>query len=254
MKKKAIEKIPYLKLAKTNKRAKYIGVTAVKTISHEKHLLLEVYRNKKGEREIPIVRIVLTKKDFGTYFPEKEEWTRQKIVTNKYYSSTRLIWNKAEEGRDTWEETRKKNILQSDEDLERIKKYCETTAWRQSDWWEYIEKYQDNITTEASRKAEKRRYEKRQQALKDRMEHTRPLPEKEVLERADRMFFSDRHYLYYKKHGCRATVACSKCGGVTDARWKEGTSYESQFERHINEPREGHYGTCPMCGTRGEYK
>ena len=128
MKKKAIEKIPYLKLAKTNKRAKYIGVTAVKIISHEKHLFLEVYRNKKGEKEIPIVRIVLNKEDFGTYFPEKGEWTRQKITINRNWRE-RLVWNKAEESRGTQEEMRKKNILQSDEDLERIKKFCDATAW-----------------------------------------------------------------------------------------------------------------------------
>lgn len=49
MKKKAIEKIPYFGLKKTSskKEVKYIGVTVVKIIGHEKHLFLEVYRNKK---------------------------------------------------------------------------------------------------------------------------------------------------------------------------------------------------------------
>lgn len=48
MKKKAIEKIPYLGLKKTSrkKEVKYIGVTAVKIVGHEKHLFLEVYRNQ----------------------------------------------------------------------------------------------------------------------------------------------------------------------------------------------------------------
>ena len=74
MKKKAIEKIPYLKLPENVKKgAKYVGTTAVKVVGHEKHLFLEVYRNKKASREIPLVRIVLTKKDFGSYFPEQEE-------------------------------------------------------------------------------------------------------------------------------------------------------------------------------------
>lgn len=84
MKKKAIEKIPYLKLEKLSRKkdTKYIGVTAVKIISHEKHLLLEVYENKKGAKDVPLARIVLTKKDFGTYFPEKGEWTRKKSSQN----------------------------------------------------------------------------------------------------------------------------------------------------------------------------
>ena len=45
MKKKAIEKIPYFGLKKTSRKkdVKYIGVTAVKIVGHEKHLFLEVY-------------------------------------------------------------------------------------------------------------------------------------------------------------------------------------------------------------------
>ena len=66
MKKKAIEKIPYLTLPETmEKPVKYIGVTAFFTIAGEEHLFLEVYWNKKDTREVPIVRIALTKKDFG---------------------------------------------------------------------------------------------------------------------------------------------------------------------------------------------
>ena len=53
MKKKAIEKIPYFRLKKTSRKkdVKYIGVTEVKIIGHEKHLFLEVYRNKKESKE-----------------------------------------------------------------------------------------------------------------------------------------------------------------------------------------------------------
>ena len=67
MKKKTIEKIPYLGLKKTSRKeaVKYIGVTAVKIVGHEKHLFVEIYRNKKESRETPLVRIALTKKDFG---------------------------------------------------------------------------------------------------------------------------------------------------------------------------------------------
>lgn len=31
-------------------------------------------------------------------------------------------------------------------------------------------------------------------------------------------------------------------------------SYESQFQRSIEEPREGYFGTCPMCGEMAEFK
>lgn len=253
MKKKAIEKIPYFGLEKISrkKQAKYIGVTGIKIIGHEKHLFLEVYRNQKESKDTPLVRIVLTKKDFGTYRPESGEWTRQYIRSGN--NNGRMIWNSVGDSL-YWEEMEKENILQSPEDLERIKKFCGTTVWRGEGWWEYIDRRQSDIATEVRRKAERRKYQRRQEALKDRIAHTKELPEKKILGRADNLYFHNEHYLYYKKHGCWAKIACSKCGGVTDARWKSGISYESQFQTWTEEPREGRYGTCPMCGAHGLYK
>lgn len=88
MKKKTIEKIPYLGLQKISRKksAKYIGVTAIKIIGHKKHLLLEVYENKKESKKIPVVRITLTKKDFGTYWPDKKIYGRASRfhITDQY--------------------------------------------------------------------------------------------------------------------------------------------------------------------------
>lgn len=140
MKKKAIEKIPYLKLSSVicKKDVKYVGVTAVKVIGHEKHLFLEVYQNKKTSMETPLVRIVVTKKDFGTYFPKDESWSKQKIKTDG--GCGRLIWTLPEESRDTWENQKKKNVLQSEDDMRRIKNFCKTRAWDEDRWWDYIMK------------------------------------------------------------------------------------------------------------------
>ena len=252
MKKKAIEKIPYLTLKKISrkKNVKYIGVTAVKIIGHEKHLFLEVYRNEKAVRDVPVVRIVLTKKDFGTYFPGKKRWSRQKVYGNTY----KLIWQSEDDRTDTWDVTAKKNILENTSDLERIKNFCKEDVWNEERWWEFIRRTQKYILYTEYRKAEKKRYERRAKALEERMANTRELPEKQILEYANAMFLHNKHYLYYKKHGSFATIACSKCGGVTDARWKSGMSYESQFQRWTKEPKEGHYGNCPLCGAQGEYK
>ena len=81
MRKKEIEKIPYLGLKKINRKkdVKYIGVTAVKIVGNKKHLFLEVYKNKKESKMVPVVRIILTEKEFWNYFPETEQWTRQKV-------------------------------------------------------------------------------------------------------------------------------------------------------------------------------
>ena len=253
MRKKEIEKIPYLGLKKISRKedVKYIGVTAVKIIGNKKHLFVEVYQNQKEHKTVPVVRIVLAKKEFWNYFPATEQWTRQKVEENGGYG--KLIWAEEYSSRVEKED---ENILQSTEDLERIKKFCKVRipVYYETRWWEYIYGHEDDIVTVARIDREHRRFVRRQEALKDRMTHTAKLPEKRILEYANRIYFHDKHHLYYKKHGSWAKIACSKCGGVTDARWKDGISYESQFQKHTEEPREGKSGKCPMCGAVGTYK
>ena len=252
MRKKEIERIPYLGLKKISRKedVKYIGMTAVKIVGNKKHLFLEVYKNEKESKRVPVVRIVLTEKEFWNYFPEQEKWTRQKIVADGGYGN--FIWGKKET---SWEQ-RRENIIQSTEDLERIKKFRGTKGYKHDErsWWKYICEFEDDITTVARIESSHRKYMRRQDALKDRAAHTTKLPKKRILEYANRAYFHEEHYLYYKKHGSWVKIACSKCGGVTDARWKDGVSYESQFQKHTEEPQEGKIGKCPMCGLFGTYK
>lgn len=253
MRKKEIERIPYLGLKKISRKkdVKYIGVTAVKIVGNKKHLFLEVYKNKKESKMIPVVRIILTEKEFWNYFPKTEQWTRQKVEKDGGYGN--YIWG---EKAVTWEQIEKENVLQSTEDLERIKKFCKIKipAYYEARWWQYIYKHEDDLATAARIDREHRKFVRRQEALKDRMAHTAKLPEKRILEYADRIYFHNKHHLYYKKYGSWTKIACSKCGGVTDARWRDGISYESQFQKHTEEPREGKSGKCPMCGAVGTYK
>ena len=255
MKKKAIERIPYLMLPKVSRKkmVEYIGVTAFKIVDHERHLFLELYRNDKACKNIPVVRIVLNKKDYGTYFTKSGAWSQSRITSNTW-DSNGLIWREDEDHE--WrsrEDKEKENVLYSQKDLERIKAFTNETVWREERWWDFIDQWQKDISSEKYRKKERRKYERRQQALKEREEQTPELPEERIAEYADKIIFKDIHYLYYKKHGVRATVACTKCGGVSEERWKPGISYESRFEKLIQEPRMGDFGTCPMCGARGKY-
>ncbi|WP_317347200.1 PcfJ domain-containing protein [Blautia argi] len=253
MKKKAIEKIPFLGLGKISrkKKARYVGVTAVRTVGNEEHLFLEVYRNDKESKDVPVVRVVLAEKDFGSYYPERGEWTREKV--KKDSDGNNLIWEGQEE-HETWKQQEEKNILQSTEDLERIKKFCKSSAYSWESWWEYLYKHEKDIVITARREKKRREYLRRREALQDRIENTKELPEEKILNRANAVCFHNGHYLYYKIKGSWAQIACSACGGVTDARWKEGESFESMFQRRIEKPREGYYGTCPLCGARGRYK
>lgn len=254
MKKKAIEKIPYMGLSNLcrKKDVKYIGVTSIQKIADEDHLFLEVYENKKEKKQVPKVRIVLAEKDFGTYFTETREWTRGRTIKNEYPHG--LIWQQAE----CWKtdaERKKENILKTKEDQERIEKWCKgVIVYDKTKWWELVSEKQNGIASEERRKQERQRNERRQQALEERMENTEELPEERILEYADAVAFHGKHMLYYKKRGSWATIACSKCGRVTEARWKPGQSYESRFQRQTEEPREGRLGHCPACGELGTYK
>ena len=231
MKKKAIEKIAFLGLPKTSRKkdAKFIGRTAIKIVDHEQHFFLEVYKNNKAHREVPVVRIVVTKKDFGTYFPAEGRWSRAKIRSDEY--RTVLIWgDKSIDG----QMMRNRNILHSPDDMERIKRFFkDTKIWIEENWWEYINLAEDHIACEERNKTRARKYERRQQALQDRIDNTPKLPEQEILSWADKNLFKTKHFLYYKKKGSRATICCSACGGVSEGRWRAGDTYESQFEKRI---------------------
>lgn len=253
MKKKTIEKIPFLTLPKVSKKKKveYVAVTAMREIRDETCLFIEVYRNRKECREIPVVRIAMTEQDFGTYFTETNTWSGERITKTKW-SSYGLIWREDDERISTAVNIMaQENIIYSPEDLKRIQKFTKVELWNSSEWWEYIDQRQKDITSEKYRKKERRRFERRQQALEERQRQTPELPETRILAYADTVIFHNRHTLFYRKHGTRAAIACSKCGGVTDARWKQGQSYESQFEKMIEEPAANHYGICPLCRETG---
>lgn len=219
MKKKIIEGIEFLKLPKLSRKkdVKYIGRTAIKKVANEMHFFLEVYKNEKTAKDIPVVRIVVSKKDFGTYWPKDGSWSRAKLTTNEYYDA--LIWEDENSGGWQYDRRKKQNILYASEDLERVKKYFkDINVWNDEYWWKYISEKQDRICYEERSARSRRIYERRQAALEDRAKHTPELDEEGLLEYAERVVFLEKHYLYYKKKGRRAEVCCSKCGGVTSER------------------------------------
>ncbi len=241
MKKKAIERIPFLTLPEVHRgeSVKYVAVTDIREISGEPHLFIEVYRNRKDSRDIPVVRIVLTERDFGNFFPDTGTWTRQKITDGRQVINYKRL--------------KKENIMHSAADEKRLQEFFKNTRDTEGldAWWECVEYRQDGITAEERHVRNRRRWERRMAALEERIKNTGMLPEGKILQYADQAVFGGRHTIFYRKHGPRATVACTECGMVTEARWKQGESYESQFDRTVAEPVENHYGICPTCGKTG---
>lgn len=252
MKKKKIETIPFLELEEgsSEKGILFIGKTICLTIDDVEHIFLEIYKNQEEGKRIPVLRYVMTHKEWGMYDPETGIWSRRGITSCDH--GTGFCWykeyNSAAIG---YQERRKANILQTEEDLTRIKVFfTNTKVWDDRDWWEYFKKKENDL----KHLEKKKQFERREKALQERIANTPELNEIKILEYAEDAIFHRKHMLYYKKKGKRAKICCSKCGGVYEGRFKTGESYKSQFEKHIEEPGEGSVGTCSLCGEKGWYK
>lgn len=128
MRKKTIEKHPFLTLPGVHrgKKVKYVAVTDIREIGKEPHLFIEVYRNRKDSRDIPVVRIVLTERDFGNFFPDTGTWTRQKITDNTW-SSYGLAWRDGEDRRQLpYKSLKEENIMHSAADEKRLRGFWKT--------------------------------------------------------------------------------------------------------------------------------
>lgn len=248
MKKKQIEKIPYITLPGVNKDkdVKYIAVTALQIVGGERHLLLEVYKNEEGHMHIPTIRYAMTALDWSIFYPGTGKWRRRRIMD--LYGH--LCWWQNTDGMNVYNAWTKKNILHSTEDRERIEKFFKGDAMRNRDeWWTYFYNRENHINN----KNQARKYERRRERLQERIKNTPALREQELLAWSDKMIFREKHILYYRKKNGHATVCCSACGGVTGGKWKRGESYSAQFEHLIDEPVNKQIGRCPMCGAYGIY-
>lgn len=124
-----------LRKISSKEEVKYIGVTAVKIVGHEKYLFLEVYRNKKKSKETPLVRIVLTKR----------------ILAH----TGRGRMDPTESGERLWRGDMGRTVIELGSDGERKyssrcgrsgknKKFCKTEipVYNEKCWWEYVYKYE----------------------------------------------------------------------------------------------------------------
>lgn len=237
MKKKEIEKIPFRGGVRADKQYRNAAVAFLQNIREESHLFVEVYENKKRELQTPWIRMVFTQKDWGLYYPDAGVWSaagldeeREKIGSNckkrdnKCYmarSQGDIVWKFAG---DTWE-----------------RKY---TTW--------VGALQSLIYNIKAQRVQKRE-DKRADRLKEREQNTPPLP-KGLEDWAKKTGIGTEHFLYYKRHGRYADIACSACGQVTEAAVRSKDTYEGQFEKIIPVPQHDSVGTCPHCGATGIYK
>lgn len=238
MKKKEIEKIPFAGGAKAGK--KYLNTISafVQEIKEERHLFVEVYENSKEKLQVPWIRMVFTEKDWGLYYPESGIWSAAGLEEEK-----RKIQHSFAA------KTNKAYITETE--IDRIWSFnsCRWLDKKFHSWMDVLESLINDIRCERTQK----RNANRKLRLDERIQNTPPLPA-DLQKWAGRNLFSDEHFLYYKRHGRYADIACSACGHVTTIAIKRVESFEGQFETVIDPPINNSPGTCPYCKTFGTYK
>lgn len=228
MKKKTIEKIPYLTGTKCNDRKmKYVAAVAIKAIDHKQHLLLEIYENKKKSLDVPVIRFAYTKTDWGNYEPENEVWSASSIRYAMPDTRTHM----------------------SKQDVEKIARFTKKRVYNQERWWGYLECLEKDIKDERREKV----YEKRRNRLNERCAAVGDLPE-DFEEWYKNELFAKENYIYYKRKGRYATFWCSHCGKSYTYATEALDTYEGQFEHVVNVPRRGGKARCELCDTQGLYK
>lgn len=237
MKKKEIEKIPFRGGVRADKQYRNTAAAFLMDISGESHLFVEVYENKKRELKIPWIRMVFTQKDWGLYYPDTGCW-----------SAANLDNEKKKIGSNCQKQYNKCYMAKAQVDM--VWKFVEDAWSREYTTW--VDALQRIIYHIKAQRVQKRE-EKRADRLKEREQNTPPLPED--LERwAGKNGIGSEHFLYYKRHGRYADIACSACGQVTEATFRRKDTFEGQFEKVIPAPQHGSVGICPHCGMTGTYK
>lgn len=243
MKKKVIEQVPYLG-AKKYGTAKHIISVKVNEVAGEPHLFVEFYENKKNRTNIPVLRVVLTAKDWANYMPETTEkeagWNVSQIESA--CNEVRIRRNRTGYNR----------AYISELNAEIIKEFvvqCGLKTYQYDDWYDSLGRIQRAILGER----ECNRRKKREERMMERHADTPELPAgfdgwyKRIL-------FGGVNYLYYKRHGRYVDINCSHCGESYTMATKRTESFEGQLEPIIEIPRDKAHGICRCCGTHALYK
>ncbi len=234
MKKKDIEKVPYRTVQAAEVAYPYVAAAFLHEIKGEPHLFVELYKNEEGSFQIPEVRMIFTQNDWILYYPENDLWSEagpgsvKDKMQERYTGKLKAFLPEDEE-----------NMIWNFHDMGKSRYYK----------WPYV---LESLVNHIKARREARRNEKRKRKLKERADNTPPLPD-DLEEWTEKRLFNQEHFLYYKRHGRYADIACSACGQVTEIATKRVETFVGQFEKIVI-PRNNEQGVCPNCGVHGTFK
>lgn len=214
MKKKLIEAMDNPEYIKGMK-----GVVAVVRSPEKGLITLDVMEVKTRNVK---VRVCLTDKEYANYYPESGMWDGKQIDTvfenNRWGMGDIKIYNIP--------------VLEKAFERKDVREQC----------WLYEIKGRESLISYGKRKRSEDRKEMQCQ------QRNNPLPDITDEERKWLINYVEPfHFLYYKRHGRYADIACSNCG-------KSGTvltnpvTLEEYAKRNMPAPRHMEYTNCPWCG------
>lgn len=238
MKKSAIEKLKPFPVEKSKDKKRFVAAVAVEEIRGEEHLIVDIYRNLKKEFKEPLVRICLTDKDYGNYFPAEQRWNRNKMdnvqVRDTYFIQMQTVSIKPEDKKLIWT-------------------FTSIYGYQNDTWIDRIQHHEDCIDRERNKKYSEARYERKERELNERIANMPAIPE-EFYEWCESNLLKGCKYIFYKRKGRFAEFHCGCCGATYRYATEPLDTFEGQFEHIVMVPKSGARGRCEKCDEKAIYK
>lgn len=256
MKRKLIEKVPYMGAAETvmpDNGVTYglIGRAGTFEVDGEPHLFFETYATNRSLEE-PNYRLVINKKEYASYYPLAMKWTSEGLNSSNLVE----IWRGGETRDDnyfklgpnpSWQRV-SGPVWVPGEDEDIIEK-----------WAGFREKHhgwRDDIQTaikKIKREKEEKRLDRRESAFFERCAKIPKIPE--AFKDYCLSMLDTENLIFYKRKGAKALCSCSKCGAEYQIQTATSAAWPGSLMRHIDEvPRDKKETACKICGVQAKYK
>jgi len=257
MKRKLIEKVPYMGAAETampDNGVTYglIGRAGTFEVDGKPHLFFETYVVEKS-LDVPNYRLVINEKEYASYYTAALKWTSEGLNSS---SIVETIWHNGEYKEDnyfklgpnpSWQRVSGPVFVpEEDEDIIGI------WSGRDGKYYGWREDIQAAIK-KIKKEREEARFDRRSLAFADRCAKIPEIPE-EFKDFCLSMLDTD-NFIFYKRKGMKALCSCSKCGAEYQIQTDSAASWPGILMKEIDEvPRDKKDTVCKICGVKAKYK
>ncbi len=236
MQRKKIEAIPPIEAPKGRHNKIYKAAVQIKNIGNERVMLMDIYRSKLPKE--PLMRVALTKNDFGNYNFTLKKWDKKRFETCAIYFTGYI------------ESLDEDNCYVTEEDNEKIDKFTKKhNQYYSRSFMTRIRAMQMDISYEKQAKTRANRIDK----LNMRCKHMPPMPDDYEEWLLDS--YLNTHYMFYKRKGNKVQIKCSNCNNKYEYRTRATTGgFEESLESWGIIPQHNARGRCSKCDCNAIFK